>query len=183
MGARTSLSQIFEIMNKEEAIEIIKRNCPEGSKLLEACMVFVPELRESEDERMKRAIVHILYENYSDAAVIEGVEIAEIVAWLDKQKEQKPAEWSEEDEWFLHNAVRIVACDLGEDSGTVRWLKALPGWINPQPKQEQSGVAGVVHHALNTHWVVTDKERVATVLKAFPEGAKVKMIIVGEEEK
>jgi len=46
-----------------------------------------PQLNESEDERMIKAIEHILYENYSDAAVIEGVEIAEIVTWLEKQKE------------------------------------------------------------------------------------------------
>ena len=41
----------------------------------------------SEAERMVKAIQHILYENYSDAAIIEGVEIAEIVTWLEKQKE------------------------------------------------------------------------------------------------
>ena len=46
-----------------------------------------PELKEkkSDDKRMKKAIKHILYENYTDAAVIEGVEIAEIVTWLEKQ--------------------------------------------------------------------------------------------------
>lgn len=49
-----------------------------------------PELKESEDEKMKKAIIHVLYENYTDAAVIEGVEIAEIVAWLEKLGEQKP---------------------------------------------------------------------------------------------
>ena len=43
----------------------------------------------SEDEKMVKAIEHILYENYSDAAIIEGVEIAEIVTWLENQKEQK----------------------------------------------------------------------------------------------
>lgn len=49
-----------------------------------------PELKEKEfeDERMKKAIIHILYENYTDAAVIDGVEIAEIVAWLEKQGEK-----------------------------------------------------------------------------------------------
>lgn len=46
---------------------------------------FFPELK---DERIKRAIKHILYENYTDAAVIKGVEIAEIVAWLEKQDKQ-----------------------------------------------------------------------------------------------
>ena len=49
-----------------------------------------PELKESESERMKKAIMHILYENYTDAAVIEGVEIAEIAAWLEKQVEKDP---------------------------------------------------------------------------------------------
>lgn len=48
-----------------------------------------PKLKESGDGRVKKAITHILYENYTDAAVIEGVEIAEIVAWLERQGEQK----------------------------------------------------------------------------------------------
>jgi hypothetical protein len=54
-------------------------------KTKEEAEKYFPELSESEDERMKKAIIHILYENYTDAAVIEGVEIAEIVAWLEKQ--------------------------------------------------------------------------------------------------
>ena len=48
-----------------------------------------PNPAPKESERMKKAIRHILYENYTDAAVIEGVEIAEIVAWLEKQGEQQ----------------------------------------------------------------------------------------------
>ena len=43
-----------------------------------------PELKD-ENERMKKAIMHVLYDNYTDAAVIEGVEIAEIATWLEKQ--------------------------------------------------------------------------------------------------
>lgn len=49
---------------------------------------FFPELKESKEERIKKAIMHILTENYTDAAVIEGVEIAEIVAWLEEQGKQ-----------------------------------------------------------------------------------------------
>ena len=41
-----------------------------------------PHWKPSEDERFIKAILHILYENYTDAAIIEGVEIAEIVTWL-----------------------------------------------------------------------------------------------------
>lgn len=46
---------------------------------------FFPELKE---ECLKKAIMYILTENYTDAAVIEGVEIAEIVAWLEEQGKQ-----------------------------------------------------------------------------------------------
>lgn len=58
-----------------------------GGSICDAHMteVIFPELKESEDEKMKTAIKHVLYENYTDAAVIEGVEIAEIVAWLEDQ--------------------------------------------------------------------------------------------------
>ena len=55
-----------------------------GEEATEIEYIF-PELKESKDERIKKAITHILYENYTDAAVIEGVEISEIVAWLEKQ--------------------------------------------------------------------------------------------------
>ena len=75
-------------MTREEAIEVYKGLI--NTKIKEAFEFFAPELRESEDERMIKAVEHILYENYSDAAVIEGVEIAEIVTWLEKRKEQKP---------------------------------------------------------------------------------------------
>jgi hypothetical protein len=48
-----------------------------------------PELIVSKVEKVKKAIMHILYENYTDAAVIEGVEISEIVTWIEKQGELK----------------------------------------------------------------------------------------------
>lgn len=68
-----------------------------------------PELAESEDKRIKKAIIHVLYENYTDAAVIEGVEIAEIVAWLEKQG--TPAKLSEEEQNGFAKGV-LTSCAL-----------------------------------------------------------------------
>jgi hypothetical protein len=68
-----------------------------------------PIFPESEDERVIKAITHILYENYTDAAVIEGVEIAEIVTWLEKQKEQKPAVYKIPDEILEEMATAKAA--------------------------------------------------------------------------
>ena len=49
-----------------------------------------PELaKKSEDEKVKNAIIHILNKNYTDVIVVEGVKVAEIVAWLKKQGEKK----------------------------------------------------------------------------------------------
>lgn len=72
----------------KEALEWMRDLYPslEGS-IKEDAEHFFPELKESKDERIKRAIKHILYENNTDAAIVEGVEIAEIAAWLEKQGE------------------------------------------------------------------------------------------------
>ena len=50
-------------------------------------------------------------------------------------------------------------------------------------KQEQpKGIDGVVHHYLNTHWIVTDKKQLATALKVFHEGAEVELFIFAKKE-
>ena len=115
---------------------------------------YFPELAESEDERMIKAITHILYENYTDAAVIKGVEIAEIITWLEEQKskvvefdhlkEQKPAEWSEEDEKMrtlcgASLAYRYNDCGItkGEYDEAIWWLKSLRPQPHWRPSEEQ----------------------------------------------
>ena len=52
-----------------------------------------PELRESEDERIINAIIGILK---NSNAIDINVSQERMFAWLEKQKEQKPAEWSED---------------------------------------------------------------------------------------
>lgn len=77
----------------KEALEKAKKMLASKRSVIvekQALETIFPELLESEDEKMVKAITHILYENYTDAAVIEGVEIAEIVTWLEKQKELMP---------------------------------------------------------------------------------------------
>ena len=153
--------------------DVIFDKTGEAQKDLDAIF---PELKESGDERMIKAIEHILYENYSDAAVIEGVEIAEIVTWLEKhkepidpfdtklfqdgvkegrrlerediKKEQKPAEWSEEDKVMLNNIIwsvhlkSINPLDEMDDRSKYKkyedFLKSLPERFALQSKQEWS---------------------------------------------
>lgn len=73
-------------MERKEAIEII-RGARCTSPLRDALEYLIPELRESEDERIRKAIIHyILYETKGN--ISEATEHV-WVTWLEKQKEQK----------------------------------------------------------------------------------------------
>lgn len=74
----------------------------EGEKrLLE---IIFPELRESEDEKIKRAIGYAIGQStHSDGTLIDGITREQAVAWLEKQKEydmpsstELIAKWNEE---------------------------------------------------------------------------------------
>jgi len=137
-----------------------------------------PELAESEDERIRKVLIHIVKSACSKYGIkYIGDKITEemLLAYLEKQKEQKPAEnggkellyvsnksynigfrdgkreaeqknaeWNEEDEVYLQDALWCVekaekSCKDEEDKGACwsaeRWLKSLrPSW---KPSDEQ----------------------------------------------
>ncbi len=110
---------------------------------------YFSELRESEDERIRKALIDF-YGVQCDMSDVNGVYAYEVVAWLEKQKEHTPAEWSEEDESILNNiiAYRYLNIDDWE------WIKNLPKRFNLPPKQEWSeedkrilkGIIGKIDH-------------------------------------
>ena len=68
-----------------------------GTADYEVAVKIFPELKENEDERIKEALMlHIKYK----VSAISGWRKKELIAWLEKQGEQKPT-WSEEDEKML----------------------------------------------------------------------------------
>jgi len=69
-------------MTKEEAIEVY--NGLLNKKIKEAFEVFAPELRENEDERIRKKLIDYMKE------FVPFDDTGEVVAWLEKQKEQKP---------------------------------------------------------------------------------------------
>ena len=140
-------------MTKEEALQIITDTCKIcDDKLREACAFFIPELKESEDERIRNSIIQYIQHNHPCKS--------NWIAWLEKQdaqtiKEalrteyekgradaiaemQKPV-WSEEDEriyrTIIHNAVEST---MALTNTQKRWLKSLKDRVQPQSKQEWS---------------------------------------------
>ena len=73
-------------MEREEALEIARRlykNSLFLKKDKEAMVTLIPELRESEDERIRKEMLNYLYDVHDD-----DEERARWIAWLEKQGEQ-----------------------------------------------------------------------------------------------
>ena len=166
-------------MTKEEAIEKVremKLSPGKDAELIIALHTLIPELRESEDERIRKDIVAAV-EMCGD--LTQGRK-SEIYAYLEKQKEQKhpngcftcdeykkgyeegrsngftagynkamkeqkPAEWSEEDEQIRNLAIEWAETMSGQFNFVdmnptdfrkiINWLKSLrPSW---KPSEEQ----------------------------------------------
>ena len=107
----------------------------------------LPELKESEDERMKKVAIEFVKQNSSFTYLL-GISKEEVIAWLEKQGkkptdkvEQKPA-WSKNDEMIALSIEQIFNCAsllniVPDKIEKVRsWLKNLKDRV--QPKQEWS---------------------------------------------
>ena len=135
-------------MTREEALNKIRQmSLPkETMEILEA---LAPELRESDDERTRKALIEVLHRlpssafDYGAEGGYLGATKEQMLAYLEKQKEQKP-EWSEEDEKDVAHIIRVLDdCyaygkhDLNktDHENLVGTLKSLrPSW---KPSEEQ----------------------------------------------
>lgn len=134
----------------ERARTVYNRACNDAGKdLIEYLFDGVEEIKDSEDERIRKEIVKFIKDNtltYTQS----GCEIQKRwIDYLENQKEQKPTEWSEEDsrrigalssiifDYAFHKDALDENNDLtGEYAELDDWLETLPERFNLQPKQE-----------------------------------------------
>ena len=100
-------------MTREEAINLVKQVLPclnIDEKIREGFETLIPELKESEDERMLREIKRYLKEQGDKPTGLPNgtVAVSDMIAWLEKNKEQKPAEWDEDTKTNLDRALQII---------------------------------------------------------------------------
>ena len=125
------IESVMASYSKEELEARIKKALPE---------------RVSEDERIRKRLVEYFngyYDRFSSRNNVnvhwEGLDVKAVIAWLEKQKEQRPAEWSEEDEFFRQQL--IVYCEnCVQDTlaaKCVDWLKSLRPQPHWKPSEEQ----------------------------------------------
>jgi hypothetical protein len=104
-----------------------------------------PELKESDDEKIRRALTGLLKFGFNDgSAITPGSNITkeDALAWLEKQVEQK-SDWSDEDCYkvqricmYLNEAKKYYA-DITEVRECIEWLKSLKERINYKKGDEE----------------------------------------------
>lgn len=118
---------------------------------IDTFLKYFPEFKESEDERIRKGIIHGL--KYLERGLcwdsVGGVDMLDALDWLEKQGKQNPA-WSEEDKkmtGFIKNAITAdEAYTYLENTGiqvidAQTWLEGLKNRVQPQntwkPSDEQ----------------------------------------------
>ena len=80
-----------------------------ASEPMSACNVIIetifPELKESEDERIRKALIRF----HKSTIDIDGIKGADVIAWLEKQGEKTSWKPSDEQiqtlEYYMHNLI------------------------------------------------------------------------------
>ena len=80
------------------------------------------------------------------------------------------------------NQMMLEKDSRPSDYGRIEEGRYILRFVERIQQEHSDGVDGVVHHALKSHWIVTDINKLAAILKAFPEGAKVELFICAKEK-
>ena len=171
-------------MTREEAIKVV-RNIYQTDAEKEALETLIPELRESEDERIIKTLQeYVKNRNWN----LGGPTQDEVLAWLERQKELTAtmngepiptenhsvdiplAEWSEEDETRLTNTLIMLKeyaihhYSKEDVEKSVDWLENRVKSLRPQPKpawsEEDKEWLSEVYFAID-HSMYSNDERLA----------------------
>ena len=141
-------------MDKEEAMKILKDFHDKSAifSVRTALETLHPELKESEDEKIRKAILNYLTKMWGNSQDdVCGVHVEDAIAWLEKQGGEKPQrmisaeakealydkpDWSEKDENVLEDIEEAIINYWHGDTQDILldWLK----YLRPQPKKEWS---------------------------------------------
>ena len=128
-------------MTREEAIKVANEmyGWVKTDREREALETLVPELADSEDEKMRKELIFFLKEEVPMCSIKEHAEkLKKFVSYLERQKEQKPAEWSKEDDFKLGALITDIETRSGlTEAIKIKYVSFLKS-LRPQPKREWS---------------------------------------------
>lgn len=106
----------------------------------DATLEFVfPQLKESEDERSRKWILEYLYDGLRKADEQFKGQFKTAIAYIEKQKEQKPVEWSEEEKNKIESIKTLVTIGRFDDINTIKTIWELLDSLSHswKPSEEQ----------------------------------------------
>ena len=78
-------------MDKHEALAVIRKNYPHvtssGSQFETALRELIPDLKESKDEMVRKALISLIYENSHTYKSFAGIDLDSMIVYLEKQKD------------------------------------------------------------------------------------------------
>ena len=119
----------YEKMHKD-ALDIAKtliKRCPDAREWVESKF---PELKESEDETIRKDLINTIYIAYDCGCSLNKEQRDKYIAWLEKQGVQESPEWDEADVNRFNNLIFLVECSKeGEATkqGFIKFIKRLRG--------------------------------------------------------
>lgn len=112
-------------MDRNEAIEVLRKYSPKDAELRKALETAVPELKESEDDCIRRAIIsHFV--SMTTSCTEEEIQRRKYIAWLEKQKS---VEWSEEDNNMITSITKYLNASTAGFPNDVEWAKKFIEWL------------------------------------------------------
>ena len=150
-------------MTREEAIKII-RNIYKTAVETEALAVLVPELEESEDERLRKQCIKLINDAY-----FANYEASECLAWLEKQKERKSVKCIDFDNEFENQVSHLLASVMdGEyeySEGFVTYAaQSLLGYAKNELKPVDQNKATINCEPVKQEWSEEDEKMINTLV-------------------
>lgn len=121
-------------MTDKETMAIIKQMVADGQISQEVAEKYFPELAESDDEKVRKAIINV-FASHKDYEIFFGASVKDILAWLEKQGEKPQGKSALEaiNEEKVDNANKVEPKDYSSID---------PYFFKPVDKIEQKPVWG-----------------------------------------
>ena len=145
-------------VNKEAVKKIAEKVYDNGSTVINRNDLeeMFPELKESEDERIRKALISFLKSPFVNENITDE-KVTPWISWLEKQGEKGTignereipnSAWTEEDDNTLLDTINILRSCGRCSTDRKLWLLSLKNRVQPQPKQEWSEEDEMFVHGL-----------------------------------
>ena len=145
-------------MKEKEVLKLAKEMMKKDPSLTEWILTKFPELAESEDERIRKALREriIRYDPNNEILIKEeGISQRQFLAWLEKQGEQ--AEWSVEDKRNINELLYLVESNYLSSEEPhdrlINFLKSIKDRVQPhspwKPSDKQMNALGIATNISN----------------------------------